>query len=150
MHGIFATYKAKFEALMSAHYIAAVILHDRTLTLAQFEPARYDDPVLRRFAAERVEIVADPSLAEAQAIAELVTTGGKTVSAKCEHPLGAPENPVSYEDIETKFRTYAPSRLSPAQVEATLDAVAHLEELKSARTLIDGLRPGKGRKAQVA
>ncbi len=150
MHGIFAKYKAKFEALLSAHYIAAVILHDRALNLAQFEPARYDDPVLRRFAAERVEVVADPSLAEAQAIAELITTDGRTVSAKCEHPLGAPENPVSYEDIENKFRTYAPSRLSPAQVEATLDAVAHLEDLKSARTLIDGLRPGKGRTAQVA
>ena len=47
MHGGFDTYKAKFEALLSAHYTAAVILHDRALTLAQFEPARYDDPKLR-------------------------------------------------------------------------------------------------------
>ena len=44
MHGGFGTYKAKFEALLSAHYTAAVILHDRALTLAQFEPDRYDDP----------------------------------------------------------------------------------------------------------
>ena len=28
---------------LSAHYVAAAILHDRALTLAQFEPARYDD-----------------------------------------------------------------------------------------------------------
>ena len=48
MHGGFGTYKAKFEALLSAHYTAAVILHDRALTLAQFEPGRYDDPKLRR------------------------------------------------------------------------------------------------------
>lgn len=150
MHGIFATYKAKFEALLSAHYIAAVILHDRALNLAQFEPARYDDPALRRFAAERVEVVADPSLSEAQAVAEIVTSAGQTLSAKCEHPRGAPENPVSYADIEAKFRTYAPSRLAAAQVETVLETVAHIEDLASARTLIDALRPGKRRKAKVA
>src|ERR1700685_4020136 len=59
MHGGFGAYKAKFEALLSAHYTAAVVLHDRTLTLAQFEPNRYDDPKLRRFAAEQVEARAD-------------------------------------------------------------------------------------------
>jgi 2-methylcitrate dehydratase PrpD len=150
MHGIFATYKAKFEALLSAHYIAAVILHDRALNLEQFEPARYDDPALRRFAAEKVTVEADPSLSEAQAIAEIATKDGKTVSAKCEFPRGAPENPVSYADIEAKFRTYAPTRLSAAQVEATLAAVRTLEDLPSARTLIDGLRPGRGKKAKVA
>ena len=50
LHGIFARYKAKFEALLSAHYVATAILHDREMTLAQFESARYDDPKLRRFA----------------------------------------------------------------------------------------------------
>ena len=44
LHGKLARYKAKFDALISAHYVAAAILHDRALTLAQFEPARYDDP----------------------------------------------------------------------------------------------------------
>jgi 2-methylcitrate dehydratase PrpD len=72
------------------------------------------------------------------------------VSERCEYPLGAPENPVSYADIEAKFRTYAPGRLSAAQVEATLQAVARLETLPSARTLIAGLRPAKLRDAQVA
>src|SRR5712672_549675 len=40
LHGGFDTYKAKFDALLSTHYCAAVILHDQALTLAQFEPAR--------------------------------------------------------------------------------------------------------------
>ncbi len=67
LHGKLARYKAKFDALISAHYTAAVILHDRTLTLAQFEPARYDDPVLRRSAAEQVDVRPDPALAGVQA-----------------------------------------------------------------------------------
>src|SRR5688572_12846342 len=43
MHGNLPRYKGKFEALISAHYTAAVILHDRALTLDQFEPSRYED-----------------------------------------------------------------------------------------------------------
>jgi len=44
MHGGFFRPKGKFEALISPHYIVAAILHDRELTLAQFEPTRYNDP----------------------------------------------------------------------------------------------------------
>ena len=62
LHGKLARYKAKFDALISGHYTAAVILHDQELTLDQFEPARYDDPKLRRAAAEQIELRADPAL----------------------------------------------------------------------------------------
>ncbi len=60
LHGKLAQYKAKFDALISGHYTAAVILHDQELTLDQFEPARYDDPKMRRAAAEQVELRLDP------------------------------------------------------------------------------------------
>src|SRR5713226_7345887 len=66
LHGGLAHYKGKFDALISAHYTAAVILHDRELTLAQFEPKRYDDAKLRRAAVEQVEIRPDPALAGVQ------------------------------------------------------------------------------------
>ncbi len=58
LHGKLAQYKAKFDALISGHYTAAVILHDQELTLAQFEPARYDDP---KHAARRSRADRDPS-----------------------------------------------------------------------------------------
>ncbi|HXW27426.1 MAG TPA: MmgE/PrpD family protein, partial [Xanthobacteraceae bacterium] len=67
LHGGLARYQGKFDALISAHYTAAVILHDRALTLAQFEPARYDDPALKRAAADEVEIRPDPSLTGVEA-----------------------------------------------------------------------------------
>src|SRR5215471_16887359 len=104
MHGGFATYKGKFEALLSAHYATAAILHDGALSLAQFAPARYDDPVLRAFAAEKVAIRADAALAGSQAKVELVLADGATLSAHCAHPLGAFENPLSRAQIEQKFR----------------------------------------------
>ena len=137
MHGGFSTYKAKFEALLSAHYVAAVYLRDRAVTLAQFEPACYDDPELRRFAAERVDVVHEPALSGGQAVADVVLRDGRTLTARCDHPLGTPENPLSRQQVEDKFRTYAEPRLSSAKADDVIDAIDRLEELGSSRTLID-------------
>ena len=140
MHGGFGTYKAKFEALLSAHYTAAAILHDQTLTLSQFEPSRYDDEKLRRFAAERVEVRADGSVGGSQAYVEIETTDGATLAARCEHPLGSYDNPLSRAQIEDKFATYAKGVLSDASVAAVIDSVNHLERLDSIRGLMGLLR----------
>jgi 2-methylcitrate dehydratase PrpD len=139
LHGNFSKYKAKFEALLSAHYVVTAILHDRELTLAQFEPARYDDPKLRRFA-ERVEVRAEPNLRGVATLVDVETIGGDWFSAHCDQPLGAPENKLSRSQIEAKFRTYAPGRLSHAHIEDVIGAVVRLEHQVSVRTLMDMLR----------
>jgi 2-methylcitrate dehydratase PrpD len=139
LHGNFAKYKAKFEAMLSAHYVAAAILHDRELTLAQFEPKRYDDPKLRRFA-ERVEVRAEPGLRGVAALVDVETIGGESFSARCEKPLGAPENRLSRPQIEAKFRTYACGLPSQLRIEDVIDAVVRLEHVASVRTLMDMLR----------
>jgi 2-methylcitrate dehydratase PrpD len=151
LHGNFARYKAKFEALLSAHYVAAAILHDRELTLAQFEPTRYDDPKLRHFA-ERVEVRAEPSLRGVAALVDVVTIGGASFSARCDQPLGAPENKLSRAQIEVKFRTYASGRLSESRINDVIGAVVRLEHLSSVRPLMEMLRatPPSSAPASVA
>src|SRR6266852_3074213 len=146
LHGIFASYKGKFEALLSAHYVAAAILHDRELTLAQFEPARYDDSKLHAFA-QRVEVRADPALSGVQAVVDVEAVDGKAFSERCEHPRGSPENRLSRAQIERKFRTYAGGRLSDACIEEVTGAVLRLEHLGSVRMLMDALRPSSQRMA---
>jgi 2-methylcitrate dehydratase PrpD len=148
MHGIFPRYKGKFEALLSIHYGAAAILHDRALTLAQFEPERYNDPKLARFASEQVEVRADPALSGVQAVVETETTDGKTVSVRCDHPRGSPENPLTRAQIEEKFRTYAKGLLPAAQIEEAISTVVRLEDLKSTRRLMDILRAGDEKRAR--
>ena len=142
MHGGFSKYRAKFEALLSAHYVAAVYLRDRTLTLDRFEPDCYDDPALRRFAAERVEVVHAPDL-KSGAIAEVETVRGARHSARCEHPLGSPENPLSHVQVREKFRTYAAAALGQAEVERTIAAIDDLESFGSARELVSWLGAGE-------
>jgi 2-methylcitrate dehydratase PrpD len=140
MHGKLARYRGKFEALISGHYTAAAVLHDRALTLDQFEPGRYDDPHLRRFAEHKVEIAVDAALSGAEAVVEITTLAGKTLSARCDHPRGSFANPLARAEIEGKFRTYAKARLPSSRIEEVIDAVNRLEHLPSARSLIDLLR----------
>jgi 2-methylcitrate dehydratase PrpD len=140
LHGKLARYKAKFDALISAHYTAAIVLHDRTLTLAQFEPARYDDPKIRRSAAEQVDVQPDPALTGVQAVVEIEMADGRTLAARCEHPRGSAENPLTWAQIEGKLRTYAEGVLAPAHVDEVVRMVSGLEDLKSVAKLMDMLR----------
>jgi len=140
MHSGFANYKGKFQALLSSHYAAAVILHDRELSLAQFEPARYNDPKLARFALERVEVKFDPAIVGTQALVEIERMDASNITVRCEHSKGSPENPLSRAQIEAKFRTYAKTRLSEARVEEVIGFVSRLEELPSAGRLMNVLK----------
>src|SRR6185437_16167508 len=93
LHGKLARYNGKFDALISGHYTAAVILHDQQLTLEQFEPARYDDPAMRSASAEQIEIRADAALSWVEAVIEIETEGA-TLKAHCVDPRGSPANPL--------------------------------------------------------
>jgi 2-methylcitrate dehydratase PrpD len=139
-HGKLPNYQGKFEALISGHYTAAVSLHDRALTLAQFEPERYDDPKLRRFAQQQVEIRPDPALTGGQTIVEIELLNGRKLSARSDHMRGSFENPLSSAQIEEKFRTYAKYRLPASRVEEIIEAVNRLEDLPSVRKLMDLLQ----------
>ena len=126
-----------------------MILHDQDLTLAQFEPARYDDPNMRRAAAEQIELRPDPALTGVQAVVE-IDIDGSTLTARCEHPRGSAENPLSRAQIEGKFRTYADGVLTAAAVAGVIEAVADLENLSSARKLMDLLRAAPRRATLAA
>jgi 2-methylcitrate dehydratase PrpD len=143
LHGKLANYKAKFDALISAHYVAAAILHDRALTLTQFEPERYDDPKLRRAALELIEVRPDPAVKGNNCAVEIEMADGRLLKSFCEHPRGSFENPLSRAQIEAKFRTYAKGVLSDAQTNEVVTAVNRLEELSSVRKLMDMLRGTK-------
>ena len=142
MHGGFRRYKAKFEALLSAHYTAAVILRDRSLTLKEFEPACYDDPALRAFAADRVDVVSDPALKGTQAKVEVALANGEVLSSACTHPLGSFENPLSRAQIEDKLRIYATGVLPEARIAEVIGAVNSLADFGSIRDLMALLRTG--------
>jgi 2-methylcitrate dehydratase PrpD len=143
LHARFAAYDRKTEALFSVQHTAAAILHDRALTLVQFEPDRFNDPRLRQFAADKIELVVDAALAGAQALVTIETSDGATWSARCVHPRGSPENPLTHTQIEAKFRDCARGRLSGAQIDDAIAMVDGLETLPSVAALLDALRDAR-------
>jgi len=95
----------------------------------------------------------DPALTGVQAAVEIEMADGITLSARCDHPRGSAENPLSRRQIESKLRTYADGLLSSAHVDDVVGAVSRLEDLGSVRKLMDLLRatPRQGeRPARVA
>jgi 2-methylcitrate dehydratase PrpD len=140
MHGKLPRYQGKFDALISGHYTAAIALADRALTLKQYEQARYDDPAVREFAEHKVEMQPDARLSGVETVVEIETVGGARLTARCTHPRGAAENPLSRAQVEEKFRIYAADRLAAPAIDAVVDAVNELEAQPSTRKLMDLLR----------
>jgi len=135
-NGQLAQYNGKFQALLSIQYIAAAVLHDRALTLRQFEPERFEHPTLRQFAAQKVDVVADSTYSGAAARVEAELDGGKILSLQCEHPRGSPENPLDQAQVAEKFRDYARARLGESRAQKVIDLVTNLEELDDVRELM--------------
>jgi 2-methylcitrate dehydratase PrpD len=140
MHGNFARYNGKFEAMLSAHYAAAAVLSDRELTLHQFDQERYEHPDLVRFAAENVKVTLDTTLQGPASIVQVRMNNGETLQTRCDHTLGSPENPLSTEQVRAKFRYYATPVLGEAKVAKALDLITNLETQSSIRPLLSLLR----------
>jgi 2-methylcitrate dehydratase PrpD len=80
-----------------------------------------------------------------QAVVEVEMGGGATLQARCEHPRGSFENPLSRGEVEDKFRVYAKDRMAAARIDEVIAAVNRLEDLASVRELMDMLRHGSSR-----
>jgi 2-methylcitrate dehydratase PrpD len=140
LHGKLSKYKAKFDALISAHYTAAVIIEDHALTLDQFMPARYDDPVLRNAAANLIDVQPDESLTDVQAVVEFELNDGTKIVKRCNSPRGSADNRLTRAQIESKMRTYAQKRIGKAAIERIIASIWALENVGSVRDLMQTMR----------
>ena len=140
LHGKLSKYKAKFDALISAHYTAAVIIEDHALTLEQFSQARYDDPVLRNAAASLIDLQPDESLSDVQTVVEFELNDGTKIIKRCDSPRGSADNRLTRAQIESKMRTYAQKRIGKAAIERIIASIWALEDVSSVRDLLQTMR----------
>jgi 2-methylcitrate dehydratase PrpD len=101
-HGTMA-WDDKFKAMLSARYLTSVILHDRNCWTDQFEDARRLDPDVDRFAREKVEVVADETLAPSAACTEIELSDGSVLTDFREAPKGDPTDPLEISDVVAKY-----------------------------------------------
>jgi 2-methylcitrate dehydratase PrpD len=138
-HGHFPAPSGTFEALLSTHFVTAVVLHERQAWLDQFGPARYNDPGLRRFCQERIEVSADPKLSGWACQVEVLRTNGQELKVRTERARGDPARPASRSELIAKFEQCAEGRLSGSEAERIVETLLNLERLDDLRTLTSAL-----------
>ncbi len=129
-------------AQMNIGYATAAALLDDEVLLEQFTPMRLDsDDIWSLMAVTEVhldESLADAELAERFRIDVAVTTRDDNIHhASVVAPRGAPSNPVTNDEVVTKFYALAERVTCRARATAIQRAVSGLEDLDDVGDLID-------------
>ena len=144
---LFGTYDPPniWQAQFSLPYVVAAALVDGEVGPKQFNGSRFSDGDIRS-QAEKVKLVADE---EAGALAsnkgmrscrvKIVTKDGVEFETFVGFPKGSPENPMSEEELSSKFLELAEMSLGSEKARAVLTNLNRLEELDSISDIIEML-----------
>ena len=124
----------------SLPYLAAVAWIDGRVDFEQFECARWHDPRVQALM-QRTELHIDPALKMAAPGAytfrlDLTMRDGRRHVEEFPVCPGHPDNPLSWEDLKTKFAVCAGADLSPAIQNKVIEMVEGIEGLPSIRPLM--------------
>src|SRR2546427_11994170 len=121
----------------------AVALGAGRIPPASFEPQRYLDPSLRPLM-NRIRVAESPEFTrrfpqELGSQIDVVTRSGQRFTARAEYPKGHARNPMTDDDVETKFRDLSLDVLGAARVDAVLQALWRLDDAPRIGAVLDAL-----------
>jgi 2-methylcitrate dehydratase PrpD len=128
MHGTLP-WGDRFQALLSAPYVTAVILADQVCWLDQFTPERIADPALDAFARDNVHVAVDDSISGTGARVELRLAGGGVLSQTRDIPHGDPDDPLSLDDVRAKFVGASEGMLTATEADALVDRLSDIHTI---------------------
>jgi 2-methylcitrate dehydratase len=132
--------RSKETADHSLPYVIAAAIVDRSVTPAQFTPAKLADPVIRA-QLDKVTVVADATIealfpALQRVVATITTNDGRRLTKQLDAPKGDPRNPLTDAEVEAKFESLAEPALPAATRRRVMDVVWSLETLGSISELM--------------
>ena len=130
------------EGKFSFQHCMAVGLVDGGAFPAQFTDARVKDPTVTALRG-RISATADPSLGEDAAVVTLTLRDGRSYTQRVTHATGAPENPMTDAQLESKFRSLAGETLPRRRVERLLERLWELEKVEDVREVVALTRMGR-------
>jgi 2-methylcitrate dehydratase PrpD len=144
--------KTALEGKFSIPFCMAVGVLERKAGIAQF----VDGKVRERRVVEmmkRVSLVVDDELEalgydRVRSRIRIKLKQGKIIEGRYDVARGHPEKPMSWAELADKFRDCASLVLPRRNVEAAIDLVGQLEELKSLRPLLEQLAGGTDKSKQ--
>ncbi len=117
--------QTSYQAKFSLAYVTAVALTEGVVGLAQFEPLRKVAPVHIRVDDRLTAMY--PSAWPARV--RVILQDGRVVDAAVDYPRGHPENPVTTEELEVKFRSLVEPRFGSGVAQRALEFVRRISEL---------------------
>ncbi|MCR4443247.1 MAG: MmgE/PrpD family protein [Peptococcaceae bacterium] len=128
------------EAKFSIPYCVASAILYRRCSFTEFSPEKLRDRKINALL-KKTRLVIDEEIEKNYAqgyasIVEIATVKGEKFSERTDFAKGDPENPVSVDEIEDKFRYLAGTVLASKQVETIIETVRHLEEVTDINELI--------------
>ncbi|MFC1988928.1 hypothetical protein ACFLVJ_03765 [Chloroflexota bacterium] len=118
----------------STYYVTATIIKDRDFGPEAFEPSKFTDPVILDLI-EKTTVEADSSLSGYQAITEIKTKDGRCFQKHVKAVHGLNEDPLTDEELETKFRNMAIKYMSENQIKEIFDTIWNLDKLDNIEEL---------------
>jgi 2-methylcitrate dehydratase PrpD len=133
--------RSEYEAKFSLQYsVAAMLVHGQVGVRSYSDGAIADRAVLALAAKVRHESREYESYPAAfPGGIRIRTTDGRTFEADLPHQRGAPENPMTADEVRAKFRENASLALADAELEALERAVLSVEERDDVRGVFAGL-----------
>jgi 2-methylcitrate dehydratase PrpD len=132
------------DAQMSLPYCMAVALTDGHVGVHQFDGKhRCDKRVVELM--QKVSPMADQDLEKEfsatcwPALVTVTLAGGKTLSARCDHPKGSPDSPMTDEEFLQKLRQQALRALKPRAMERLVSGLQEVDECSDVATVISAL-----------
>jgi 2-methylcitrate dehydratase PrpD len=151
--------RSPYQAKFSIAYCVAVALLEGRAGLEQFSPERFsdagvsDDRIVGLLQRTRVVVADDltsmyPAAWPARVRIEM--RDGTVVSGAANYPRGNPENPVSTEELERKFRSLVAPRFDADTAERAIAAVRELPACTDLADLFPALFSGWTRLTKAA
>ena len=147
---VYESPRTALEGKFSLQFCVSLGLVRRKATLEEFSDHLVSDPEIVGMM-KKVTMTADASLAEdgyngAATIVTVHLKDGNTCSQRVDHAKGSPEDPLSMEELLTKYRDCAAGTITKGATKNTIERLLHLEKMHNINDLIaeidDGLLPG--------
>jgi 2-methylcitrate dehydratase PrpD len=123
------------QAKFSTEFAAAVALTDRAGGVEQFNDTRAADPALRELG-KKVVLETSDELKPHQMRVTVRTADGRQFEHFVAAQKGDAKNPLSDDELITKFRANASAVLPAASVEELIERILNLEAVKDAAQLV--------------
>jgi 2-methylcitrate dehydratase PrpD len=130
----FSRPRTVMEGRFSPEFCVAIALLEGKATLDEFTYAKVMDNRVQQMI-EKIRVVADSRITSPIQMAPTSVmvrmNNGKEFTETVEYPPGSGENPLTTEELETKFRSCSKNALPPEKVDEIIQAISNLEDVET-------------------